>query len=262
MTKNIDLKTTFNQAAWLYDKARPHYPDVLFQTLIDMARLENDARLLEIGPGTGQATRPFAQRGFAIVAVELGQELAEVARQNLGGYSNVEVVTAAFEDAVLPPAAFDLVYSATAFHWIKSEVQFTKPHHLLKASGHLAIIHTHHVSDEAGDDIYWRTKPIYNKFFPSDPEDGAFSPPRLADIQPPVFDTTLFELIDFELFPLTVTYTAEEYTALISTFSPTLALPQAERLMFLNEIQSVVNQNLGGNVRKIYAMSLALAKKV
>ena len=61
----------------------------------------------------------------------------------------------------------------------------------------------------------------------------------------------LFQLIDFELFPLIVTYTAEEYAALLNTFSPTLALPQADRLSFLQEIQQVVNQNLGAG--EVYA---------
>ncbi len=110
MMNQVDPRATFDRAAWLYDKVRPHYPDALFQTLIDKTRLANEARLLEIGPGTGQATRPLARRGYTIVAVELGKELAEVARQNLSSYSNVEVVTGAFEDIAFPPASFDLVY--------------------------------------------------------------------------------------------------------------------------------------------------------
>ena len=59
MMQNIDPQATFDQAAWLYDKARPRYPDALFTALIDKSQLKSDARLLEIGPGTGQATRPF-----------------------------------------------------------------------------------------------------------------------------------------------------------------------------------------------------------
>ena len=255
-------KGTFNQAAQLYDKARPHYPDALFAALIGQTRLKSGARLLEIGPGTGQATRPLAQRGYAIVAVELGQDLAAIARHKLGGYPNVTVLTGAFEDIALPSASFDLVYSATAFHWIEPAVRYAKPHDLLNAHGHLAIIHTNHVSDEAGDALHAVTQPLYSKYFPPQSEGGYFRPPRMADIQPPVFDADLFQLVDFELFPLVVDYTAAQYTDLLGTFSPELALPQAQRDAFLSEIREAVNRDLGGVARKCYAMSLAIAKKV
>jgi SAM-dependent methyltransferase len=256
-----DLKTTFNRAAMLYDKARPHYPEALFETLIEKARLQSDAHLLEIGPGTGQATEPLAQRGYSIVAIELGHELAAIAKRNLSRYPKVEVRTGAFEDVLLPSASFDLVYSATAFHWIKPSVQYTKPHDLLKSGGHLAIIHTHHVSDEAGDPLHALTQPIYDRYFPPQPNRAEFHPPRVEDIKPPTIDTDLFEWVEFAVFPMIVTYTTEEYTNLLGTFSPELSLPQAEREAFLTEIATVINRVLGGTVQKCYAMSLALAKK-
>jgi len=72
------LKHTFNEVAILYNEARPRYPDELFSTLIDITKLDTNATILEISSGTGQATKPLAQKGFQITAVELGQSLAEV----------------------------------------------------------------------------------------------------------------------------------------------------------------------------------------
>src|SRR5436309_1542968 len=71
------LRRTFDTAADLYDAARPSYPDELFEDVVELARLEPGARLLEIGCATGKATRPFLERGFPVVCVELGSRLAE-----------------------------------------------------------------------------------------------------------------------------------------------------------------------------------------
>jgi len=84
------------------------------------------ARVLEIGCGTGQATVPLAERGYRIVAVELGTDMAAVARRNLAAFDAVEVVTAAYEEWPLPGEPFDVVFSATAFHWIDPAVRVSK----------------------------------------------------------------------------------------------------------------------------------------
>ncbi|MCB9460627.1 MAG: class I SAM-dependent methyltransferase [Anaerolineaceae bacterium] len=142
MSTNIDLRTTFNQDADGYHAGRPRYPDRLFDDLVQKTHLQDSARLLEIGPGTGQATQAIAQRGYQIVAVELGANLAKYAQKVLGDYPNVQVLNTSFEAVDLAPNTFDLVYSATAFHWIEPDVQFQKPHKLLKSGGALGD-HSH-----------------------------------------------------------------------------------------------------------------------
>jgi 16S rRNA A1518/A1519 N6-dimethyltransferase RsmA/KsgA/DIM1 with predicted DNA glycosylase/AP lyase activity len=72
-------------AADLYARARPSYPAEIFADLAALAELRPGARLVEIGCGTGQATRPLAERGYAITCVELDGEAAALARRNLAG---------------------------------------------------------------------------------------------------------------------------------------------------------------------------------
>jgi hypothetical protein len=80
------LRRTFDLAADVYDTARPSYPAELFDDLVGLAELKPGARLLEIGCGTGKATRPLLERGFHVVCVEIGARLAERARRNLAGF--------------------------------------------------------------------------------------------------------------------------------------------------------------------------------
>jgi SAM-dependent methyltransferase len=133
------LARTFESAANLYDAARPTYPDELFDDLIELARLRRGARLLEIGCATGKATRALLERGFSIVCVEMGIQLAERARRNLAGLP-VEIHVAPFEAWEGEPAAFELVYAATAWHWLDPTSRYRKAHRLLRPGGHLAFL--------------------------------------------------------------------------------------------------------------------------
>jgi 16S rRNA A1518/A1519 N6-dimethyltransferase RsmA/KsgA/DIM1 with predicted DNA glycosylase/AP lyase activity len=118
MTPDLPLRETFNQAAELYDRMRPAYPPALVADLVRIGKIEPSSRVLEIGPGTGQLTVALAEHGCSIIAVELGADLARVARRNLARYPEVEVVVSPFEQwqPTPTPEPFDVVVAATAFH--------------------------------------------------------------------------------------------------------------------------------------------------
>ena len=116
MSKSQGRRHTFDQVAALYDSARPLYPEALFDDIVSYAKLSAIARILELGCGTCQATLPMAQRGFHIDGIELGAQLAEIARANLAAFPNVRIFCADFETTDLPSASYDLLLSATAFH--------------------------------------------------------------------------------------------------------------------------------------------------
>src|ERR671910_1832171 len=115
MTDRDLLRTTFDGAALLYDEVRPGYPEALFDDVEDLSGIPPGGSVLEVGCGTGQATVPLARRGYRILSVELGENLAAVARRNLADYPLVEVRTGDFEHYALQEGAFDLAVSATAY---------------------------------------------------------------------------------------------------------------------------------------------------
>ena len=87
------LKRTFDRDAELYDQARPGYPEQIFDDLLAFACLGPEAIVLEVGCGTGQASQALAQRAYRLVCLELGNQLATVARRKLAPFPRVEVVT-------------------------------------------------------------------------------------------------------------------------------------------------------------------------
>jgi trans-aconitate methyltransferase len=158
MDQNNSFEHTFDEVALLYNEARPRCPDELFSTLVNVAHLQNGSKLLEIGAGTGQATKPLADRGFDINAVELGTALTKVAKHELRDHKNVQIITGAFEKIMLPVNSSDLIFAATSFRWIYPSLRYLQPNQLLKDYRHLAIIHTNHISDKKGDCFFNATQ--------------------------------------------------------------------------------------------------------
>jgi len=122
------LARTFDSASELYQQGRPEYPEPLYDTLVEVAGIGAGDRLLEVGCATGKATLPLARRGFRITCVEIGPDLVAVARRNLAAFPNVEVMGGVLE-TWQPPLGdrFDLVFAATAWHWIDPELRTSEP---------------------------------------------------------------------------------------------------------------------------------------
>ncbi len=164
------LRTTFNDVAELYDCARPSYPAELLTDLAALAQIGPRSRVLEIGCGTGQLTLPLGERGCTLVALDIGPELAAIARRKLQPNPSVEVVVSAFEDWPLPELPFDVVVSATAFHLLDPAVRVPKAARALRPGGALAIIATHHIA--GGDSQFFvEVQECYRRWDPATPLD-------------------------------------------------------------------------------------------
>ncbi len=118
-----ELRATFDGAADVYDAGRPTYPSSLFDDLVSTSGITPGAKLLEIGPGSGIATRVLAERGFEIVGVELSAEMAERARESLAEFPTVRIVTGEFA-RFGGAASYDGVVAFSAFHWIAPGLRY------------------------------------------------------------------------------------------------------------------------------------------
>ena len=92
------LGELFDEDPELYDRVRPGYPAELFADLCSITGLDGRSSVLEVGCGTGQATRDLASLGCSVTAVERGPGMAAVASERLRDFSNVEIEVSAFED--------------------------------------------------------------------------------------------------------------------------------------------------------------------
>jgi SAM-dependent methyltransferase len=255
------LRQTFDQAAERYDRVRPDYPEALFDDLVALAGLTPGDHLIEVGCATGKATRPLARRGFRITCVELGPELAAVARRNLAGFG-VVVVQAPFEEWQ-PPERAVLVYAATAWHWIDPAVRYQRAWQALRPGGHLAFWTAGHVFPEGGDPFFAEIQDIYDEIGealpPGTPQPR---PGELADERAGIEASGLFEVTAVRHYDWDRVYPAEEYIELLETFSGHLAMAEWKRRRLYGEIRRRLALRRDHTVRRGWGAVLHVARRL
>lgn len=142
----MDFRKTFDRIPEDFDKYRPRYREEVFQELASVCKLGSDKTVLEIGPGTGQATEPILKTGCDYTAVELGENFTAFLNHKFSSYPNFRVINADFETCEFEENTYDLVYSAATIQWIPEKIAFTKTFQMLKPGGVLAMFMTR--SDE------------------------------------------------------------------------------------------------------------------
>jgi ubiquinone/menaquinone biosynthesis C-methylase UbiE len=135
----MEPRFTFDQVASLYRASRPDYPDALVDDVVSYANLERNDPVLEVGCGTGQATKSFARRGLQIVAIDPGPEMVRAARETLANFENVELIETTFEAWSAGKALFRLIIAAQSWHWVSPELRFVKAAKVLSCNGSLAV---------------------------------------------------------------------------------------------------------------------------
>lgn len=113
-----------------YDRARPRYPDAMIERIVAGSPGRD---FLDVGCGTGIASRQFAAAGCRVLGVDVDARMADVARA-----AGLPVEVAAFEDWDPAGRAFDAVVSAQTWHWIDPVAGAAKSAQVLAPDGRLA----------------------------------------------------------------------------------------------------------------------------
>lgn len=260
MAADRDLASTFDRVAQLYDRARPGYPEALIEDAIALSGISPGGQILEIGCGSGQATLPFARRGYSLLALEPGQNLAALAAGHCRLYPRVQIEPLSFEDWPLQPGRFDLVISASAFDWIPPETAYPKAAAALKQGGSLALFWNDHLG---GDTPFFRAvKEVHRA---RAPQLAASAEPRpldvrVADRAQQIASSRLFGPVVVRRYPWSTAYTPREYVGLLSTYSIVQALPAATRRNLLQGIWQLAEE-CGGQVDTNYLSLLFVARR-
>ena len=230
------LRGGFNDDALAYDRTRPVCPVELFDDLVALTGLAPGKRVLEIGAGTGQATLPLAQRGPAITALELGPELAELAREKLARFDAVEVVTGSFEAWEPPGQPFDAVVAFNSLRWIDPALRYTKPARVLMPIGHL-IVAGCKWAVPADAQPFWRD--VQEDYRAVGAKGDPPPPPEAIGTQHlPAEALKFFEEVTARRYPFAVEYTSTDYIANLGTQTVSKELDEDARAQFLTRVEA------------------------
>ena len=247
---NTELKTTFNTAPTLYEDVRPGYPAELIQDVLDLSGRNDHSRILEVGCGTGKATRPFAEGGYELVCLDIGADLIAVAKEKLREFPNVSFVERAFEEWE-SDRKFDLIISATAFHWVDPKVRYLKASKMLKSKGFLAVFSNQHIRKDEG--FFAESQSLYDKYYApmtTNHPTHATNFPGVEAFQDPIK----------RVYPWTQTYSSEQYIKLLGTYSGHIALPDENKRLLFEGITNLIETKYNGQITKHYAAVLDLRK--
>ena len=206
------LAATFDGAADLYQRARPEYPGELVRPPRrgDRAVAACEPAGSGVGVGQGDGCR-WLDVGFHITCLEPGTALAAAARSNLAAF-DVEVVEASFEDWTPTGGPFDMVYAATAWHWLDPTIRYQKAAALLRRDGYLALWGAGHVIPYDGDPFFEEIQDVYDEIGESLPPDSVLPRPQeLEDDRAEIEASGLFDVVDVTQYDWETVYDADGY---------------------------------------------------
>ena len=259
-----EQRVTFDQVALEYDQVRPGYPEALFDDVVTRSHIPPDGRILEVGCGTGQATIPFARRGYYIDGIELGENLAMVARHNLVSYPKAKVSVGAFEAWPHEDQTYSLLVSATAFHWIDPAVRYQRAAQVLKPDGYIALFWNKHVQTTTSANFFEAVQEVYLREVPAIARNHP-GLPHPKDIGTPVTDeidrSGLFREVTVLRYQWNMVYDATKYVSLLNTYSDHRSLESAARERLFKSIEELILTQYGNRVTKEYLAILYLARR-
>lgn len=230
----MEFRKVFDTIPEQFDKYRPRYSAELFSDLIEYAKIGPGKSVLELGPGTGQATDPVLKTGCDYHAIELGENLFAMMVRKYGGYPNFSIVHDDFITHDFGDQRFDMIYSAATIQWIPEEVAFSKTFALLKPGGTLAMMLTKGDYKTPNESLYHRIQQVYSEYFKPETayKHGAF---RYANA--PNYGYIAFEKREF--YGKRV-FTAEEYVSFCGTHCDHIVVPEPYRSKFFHGLREAV----------------------
>lgn len=256
-------QSLFDHDAANYDRARPQYPDDLFEELVGyVGPRAGGIDAIEIGPGTGQATAALLARGMRVTAVELGESLAAFLTRKFASEPRLKVVQGAFEEAPLGAGSAGLVIAATAWHWIDPATRAERAYTLLRSGGVLAVVDTVQVRDPVDRGFFERTFPIYRHYRPDERHDEGrdaetYEPPAYAEMR----ESPYFTDVRLWRRRWNQRYDAVSYEALLRSYSDTARMAPAAREGLVRELIEVVKAEPDGMVTRPLTMTLVASRR-
>jgi SAM-dependent methyltransferase len=251
-------RKSFDDVAEIYHGIRPGYPPSMFDELFRL--LPNRPAILEVGPGTGQATRDLLSRGATVRAIEIGPAMAARLREVLPTPA-LTVTIGDFEEVDVEEHGFDAVFSATAYHWISPRAQADRPVSVLKPGGVVAIVDLNQVSSPDDQGFFAAAQPIYERYGeghtgPPAPERNAVDPPIRLVLR----DDPRFSDVEVRAYDWNQTYSAADYRKLMLSYSSTQMMTPSARQGLLDDMENFVRQQFGDQVTRPIVVTLTTAR--
>lgn len=247
-----DRRLTFDADSAGYTLGRPAYPAKVFDLLEGYGTLFRGCRVLEVGPGTGQATTELLARGARVEAVELGPHLAQALRERVPD-PHLQITVGDVTQLPLPLHGYDLVVAATVLHWLEPWVVLPRLHRTLRLGGTLALWWTVFADPAVTSPFQRRLDELLERH--GRERSGTPAPLRVDERVSELAGAGLFDEVRVDVLPWSREATAEQVRALFATFPSTREDPA-----LLDDVAAAVELE-GGTVEQHFVTVLYTANR-
>ena len=250
----MEYRKIFDTIPEQFDKFRPRYSSDLFDHLIKTAGIGPQTTVLEIGPGTGQATDPILETGCNYNAIELGEYLYAKMTQKYSSHPNFHIVNDDFITHDFGNQKFDVIYSAATIQWIPERIAFPKTLDLLKPGGTLAMMYLIGDYKTPNEELYNKIQKIYDAYYkPEVPYKDMKEPFDYLHAT----DYGYMNLVRHDFHGKRV-FDADEYVMYCGTHSDHMVIPEPYKTKFFEGLRNTVAEN-GNRVefRDTYVLLMA-----
>ena len=255
-------KSWYSTVAQAYDQARPHYPKSLIQQVAEITQLCSTSTILEVGCGPATATVSFASLGSSMVCLEPNLEFTRLAQQNCQSYPNVTIYNTSFEEWPLSAGQFDAVLAATSFHWIPADIAYAKAAQALKDNGYLILLWNKELQPTYA--VYQQLAKVYKPYAPSLAryEDNPTQEKILQGLGNIMVESGHFRTMTSGHISSEVTYTTSDYLTLLTSYSPYIELESSIRQALFDNLQRLIDQEFGGQLKLSYLSAFHIGQKI
>jgi SAM-dependent methyltransferase len=248
-----------------YAAIRPPYPEAIYALMRELGALRPGVATLEIGAGSGLATRRLLELGAdPLTALEPDVRFAPLLHVIAGAYpASFQLLHASFEEAELPERAYDLVAAATSFHWVRPELRVVKAARVLRPGGHLAIWWNVFGDPAREDPFHEATTHILGSLARS-PSDEVLELPFALDVaarRAEILASGAFEEPHHAALPWSLRLTSAQVGALYGTFSHINRLPAERRATILSQLMEIAEREFGGLVVRNMVSTIYVARR-
>ena len=236
----MEFRRIFDTIPEQFDKYRVHYSPELFARFIEMAEITPSSSVLELGPGTGQATEPILDTDCDYNGIEIGDNFSRVLQRKYGSRNNFTLIHDDFIAHDFGDKRFDAIYSAATIQWIPEDIAFSKTFTLLKPGGMLAMMKLQGDYKTPNEALYACIQQVY---------DAWFRPQMRYDCKFKYENALKYGYVDFQRqdFHGRRVLTADDYVAYCGTHSDHLTIPEPYKSKFFSGLREAVME-FGGTV--------------
>jgi trans-aconitate methyltransferase len=225
--------SSFGDDAEQYDRVRPPYPPAL----IDVLLAENPSTVLDVGCGTGIASRLLSARGCEVLGLEPDARMAAVARRH-----GVAVEAGTFETWEARGRRFDLVVAAQAWHWVDPHVGAVKASEVLRPRGRIGLFWNQAFPHSESRDVMARA---YAQHAPALGQNSVLIGQRDEAMYDAIAnvarDTGRFEDVVVEKYEHELSYSTEQWLELATTHSDHRTLPEDDLRRLLGALRTEID---------------------